>query len=500
MENMSRRITKLLSGVVSVSILSLSACSMMPGGKAGSEKQAVVKAEPAKPQITPEQADVDELQVSAIQIVDAPPVTALPGEPLDGGDMKVESVAKPELELPKDPNTFLVRLEIKDKSHPFYGDGHKKGFAINGDQGKWLVLERGKTYTFNVKTDVKHDFYFSKSPVGWGGAAHFKDVKGQFTYSGDVIFSPTKDTPDVLYYQCRNHKSMGGKLLIVDAGSDVDLAIAKLETERAEYANNRAVKQQEAVISPAKVRQKVSYANMLIQFKAKGLDSARKAELQKMLKDATEAEKAGKLDLAFKLAEQVVTSFKKQPKAALTQDEIDEFEGEYFGITASVQSFEESHNAAMRSAQKEKRKVVDYDRKAVAKLLAEGDSLIKKQKFKQAMKKARQAERMIAEAMNEMLGSRTLVYELKFETPKEEFDYEVKRYFGYLELIPVALEVKKPRQTSIDLMQKYVDKGKFFHDKAHESMAKGNHKEALVVIKDATKEVRRGLMLLGVSM
>ncbi|MDH5218966.1 MAG: hypothetical protein OEX19_14790, partial [Gammaproteobacteria bacterium] len=494
------RITKLLSGVVSVSILSLSACSMMPGSKAGLEKQAAVKAEPVKPQITPEQADVDELQVSPIQIVDAPPVTALPNDPQDAGDGKAESESKPVLELPKDPNTFLVRLETKNKSHPFYGDGHKKGFAINGEQGKWLVLERGKTYTFNVETDVKHDFYFSNSPVGWGGAAHTKDVKGQFTYSGDVTFSPQKDTPNVLYYQCRNHKSMGGKLLIVDAGSDVALAMAKLETERAEYANNRAVKQQESALSPAKVRQKVSYAGMLIQFKGKGLDNARKAELQKMIKDATEAEKAGKLEIAFQLAEQVVNSFKKQPKAALTQDEIDELKGEYEGILASVQSFEESHEAAMRSAKKEKRKVVDFDRKEIAKLLAEGDTLAKKNEYKQAMQKARQAERKIAEAMNEMLGSRTLVYELKFESPKEEFEYEVKRYEGYLELIPVALEVKKPRQTSIDLMQKYVDKGKFFHDKAHESMAQGKHKEALVVIKDATKEVRRGLMLLGVSM
>lgn len=490
--------SKIVGGIAVLVVLSLSACSTMVSETPKPAPTETKPAKPVKPKISPEQADVDELTVSPIKMVDAPPVTELPSEP-EATPLSAEP-AEPKLELPKDPNTFLVRLQLKTKEHPFYGDGHQKGFAINGEQGKWLVLERGKTYTFSVKTDIKHDFYLSKSPVGWGGLAHTKDVKGQFTYEGDVTFSPKKDTPNVLYYQCRNHKSMGGKLLIVDAGTDINAAIAKLETERGEYANNRAMKQQASEFTPQKVGQKISYANMLIQFKGKKLDAELKTQLQKMLSDAEAAKKAGDLKKAMRLAIGVANTFKKQPEEALTQDEIDELTGEYHGILASVQSFEESHDAATRSAQKEKRKVVDYDRKAVAKLLAEGDSLLKKQKFKPAMKKARQAERMIAEAMNEMLGSRTLVYELKFDKPKDEFDYEVKRYESYLELIPVALEVKKPKKTSIDLMQRYVDKGKFFHDKAHESAKGAKWKEAIVVIKDATKEVRRGLMLLGVSM
>jgi len=99
-----------------------------------------------------------------------------------------------------------------------------------------------------------------------------------------------------------------------------------------------------------------------------------------------------------------------------------------------------------------------------------------------------------------MLGSRTVVFELKFDTPADEYHYEVERYKSYLVLIPKAIEVRRPSQGAIKLAQTYVDKGKFFAEKAEESAQAGRYAEAIVIVKDATKEVRRGLMILGVSM
>jgi len=115
---------------------------------------------------------------------------------------------------------FAVVTTTKDKSHPFYGKGDQLGMAINGVQGGTLVLVRGKTYTFDVNTGIMHDFYFSTKPAGWGTGTVTKGVQGQFTYKGVVTFSPTAETPDLIYYACRNHKFMGGEVHVVNRGEE----------------------------------------------------------------------------------------------------------------------------------------------------------------------------------------------------------------------------------------------------------------------------------------
>jgi len=115
---------------------------------------------------------------------------------------------------------FAVITATKDKTHPHYGKGDFLGFVVNGVQGGTLVLVRGKTYTFDVNTGVMHDFYFSTKTAGWGAGTITKGVQGQFTYKGVVTFSPTAETPDTIYYACRNHKFMGGEIHVVNRGEE----------------------------------------------------------------------------------------------------------------------------------------------------------------------------------------------------------------------------------------------------------------------------------------
>ncbi len=135
-------------------------------------------------------------------------------------------------ETPASPFVFTVHSAPKDPSHPFYGVGSKFGFIVNGAPGKELVLVRGKTYTFKVNTDVKHDFYLSLSRTGWGAATYSRGVEGNFTYNGIVTFTPDASTPDTLYYQCRNHKNMGGVIHVVNEGEELKVRQAAAEAAR----------------------------------------------------------------------------------------------------------------------------------------------------------------------------------------------------------------------------------------------------------------------------
>lgn len=112
---------------------------------------------------------------------------------------------------------FHVTSAYKDKTHPYYGKGDSMGFVINGVPGMNLELVRGKAYTFRIDTGVMHDFYIATKAIGWGKAALTKDVKGNFTYKGVVTFTPSANTPDTVYYVCRNHKYMGGEIHVVNA-------------------------------------------------------------------------------------------------------------------------------------------------------------------------------------------------------------------------------------------------------------------------------------------
>src|SRR3569832_259836 len=128
--------------------------------------------------------------------------------------------------------------------------------ARHGAPGKELALARGVTYTFAVRTGIQHDFYFTTSPAGHGAGTVTDGVIGQFIYNGDAEFTPTPTTPPVVYYECRNHKYMGGKIHIANAGEKVVLGGASEPAEQATSAVTRNY-------TAEQVKQKLSFADMM---------------------------------------------------------------------------------------------------------------------------------------------------------------------------------------------------------------------------------------------
>ena len=110
---------------------------------------------------------------------------------------------------------FVITVGKKDASHPFFGKGYPDGFSVDGIQGKEIVVERGKSYDIVISTNPKHDVYLSEKDIGWGSSVWTGGVEGMFTYKGTITFKPDNSAPDFVYYSCRNHPYMGGKIHIV---------------------------------------------------------------------------------------------------------------------------------------------------------------------------------------------------------------------------------------------------------------------------------------------
>lgn len=115
-----------------------------------------------------------------------------------------------------DPNIdFVVVVVTKTNAHPLFNQGHPFGYRINNVEGREITLKRGTTYTFSVNTPG-HPFYISTSEVGASAGEYTAGVTNGRITSGTLVFTPDGNTPDLLYYQCFIHPSMGYIINITD--------------------------------------------------------------------------------------------------------------------------------------------------------------------------------------------------------------------------------------------------------------------------------------------
>ena len=95
-----------------------------------------------------------------------------------------------------------------------------------------LYLTRGKTYRFvNGNSAGAHPFRIQTTVNGSAGTEYNTGVTNNGGAGGStIVFEVPHDAPDVLYYQCTSHGSMGGILYVTGALADGTVTTAKLAT------------------------------------------------------------------------------------------------------------------------------------------------------------------------------------------------------------------------------------------------------------------------------
>ena len=93
-----------------------------------------------------------------------------------------------------------------------------------------LYLTRGKTYRFvNGNSAGAHPFRIQTTVNGSAGTEYNTGVTNNGGAGGStIIFEVPHEAPDVLYYQCTSHGSMGGIFYITGALADGGVTTAKL--------------------------------------------------------------------------------------------------------------------------------------------------------------------------------------------------------------------------------------------------------------------------------
>jgi hypothetical protein len=118
--------------------------------------------------------------------------------------------------------TFTVTVVDVNSNYP-YADRNAIGvaYAIDGEIGKEITLERGETYEFKLD-DVgsTHPFYIDRTARGASNGVFDTGVENAFsTGDASVFFTPPASAPDSLFYQCSSHVYMGGKMQITGSGN-----------------------------------------------------------------------------------------------------------------------------------------------------------------------------------------------------------------------------------------------------------------------------------------
>lgn len=119
---------------------------------------------------------------------------------------------------------FTVTVVNKTAAHPYFGQGHPQGYAIDGVQGAALTLVKGNTYTFQMQSvPSNHPFYVSTDAAGSGAGTYTTGVTGTpATGNTTVTFAVPLSAPPTLWYQCTFHDFMGFRINVISglAGED----------------------------------------------------------------------------------------------------------------------------------------------------------------------------------------------------------------------------------------------------------------------------------------
>lgn len=115
------------------------------------------------------------------------------------------------------------------------------------------------------------------------------------------------------------------------------------------------------------------------------------------------------------------------------------------------------------------------------------------------------ANKIINKALGELKGSlitmrngTTLVRSLHFETPKEEYEYELDRNQSHTLLTSILLQKKPLSENAKKRFDKDMKQAKALRKQAEELAAKGDYEAAIKTLEESTKHIVRAIRAAGV--
>lgn len=140
------------------------------------------------------------------------------------------------------------------------------------------------------------------------------------------------------------------------------------------------------------------------------------------------------------------------------------------------------------------------DLAAAVDLIEQAKTLAAAERIAEANRALLQAERHLLVGLSRTIGDRTLVYRAHFETPAQEFDYELERHRSLHELVPVAIDELKPGEEARASIRQLVERSQSLRARAVALAGEHRHEGALETVREATVLLQRALTTAGLAM
>ncbi|KAJ3122596.1 hypothetical protein HK098_002732 [Nowakowskiella sp. JEL0407] len=123
--------------------------------------------------------------------------------------------------------TGVTQFKVTTGSNANYPNPPAWGLSyhINDYETPVLEMVRGTEYTFTISAGPTHPLYLTTSITGGKGSSNttekvFAGDNGVAAGTSDkpatLKFTPNKETPETIYYQCYTHQKLGWKISVVD--------------------------------------------------------------------------------------------------------------------------------------------------------------------------------------------------------------------------------------------------------------------------------------------
>ena len=222
------------------------------------------------------------------------------------------------------------------------------------------------------------------------------------------------------------------------------------------------------------------------------------ADAQSLFARATSEAEAGRQASAIKMLDEalreITTASRLVPDAAqLASQE----RARYTGMNEATRTFLTLYKGvSAKLAGKGGAAALDVN--GVNGMIGKAESLAASGNHKEANTVLGDAYKTVVGALNRMLMAETIVYDQKFETPAEEYKYELARNRNYEELVPLAMAQLNPPRESAAISESYVQQSRHLRDASQKHAASGDYQTALKTIQDATLHLQRSLRVAGV--
>lgn len=218
-----------------------------------------------------------------------------------------------------------------------------------------------------------------------------------------------------------------------------------------------------------------------------------------LLDQAKAAMQNGQADEAIEKLDEALRSLSKA-SGALAGDRVaglltrkKEFDEQVTQLNTYRRTLEEMA-AAPRTSAAVRRLIIQLDIMA-----AEGHKLFDKQKFDEATKQMTAAYNLAVAEISRLRDGQEVVHSLHFASPREEFDYEQKRYHSNEILVGMLSREGRAQGEAKGLVEGFVRSAGELKEEAAAKAAGNDYPAAIKDMEKANQHLNRALQLMGVA-